>query len=32
MRIEVTSGFRDKLKRQIQYISKDKPQSVRNFN
>lgn len=32
MKIEVTSGFRDKLKRQIQYISKDKPQAARNFN
>ncbi|WP_312768912.1 type II toxin-antitoxin system RelE/ParE family toxin [Epilithonimonas sp.] len=32
MKIEITSGFRDKLKRQIQYISKDKPQAARKFN
>jgi len=32
MKIEVTSGFRDKLKRQIQYISKDKPHAARKFN
>lgn len=32
MKIEITSGFRDKVKKQIQYISKDKPQAARNFN
>ncbi|MFC4685668.1 type II toxin-antitoxin system RelE/ParE family toxin [Epilithonimonas pallida] len=32
MKIEITSSFRDKLKRQIQYISKDKPQAARKFN
>ena len=32
MKIEITSGFRDKLKRQIQYISNDKPQAARKFN
>lgn len=32
MKIEVTSAFRDKLKRQIRYISKDKPQAARKFN
>ncbi len=32
MKIEVTSAFRDKLKRQIRYISKDKPQAARKLN
>lgn len=32
MKIEITSSFRNKLKRQIQYISNDKPQAARKFN
>jgi addiction module RelE/StbE family toxin len=32
MKIEITPAFRDKLKRQILYISKDKPQAARKFN
>lgn len=32
MKIELTSTFRDQLRKQIQYISKDKPTAARKFN
>ena len=32
MKIEITEHFRDKLKRQIQYISLHKPTAARKFN
>lgn len=32
MKIEITDKFRDKLKRQIQYISSDKPFAAKKFN
>lgn len=31
MKIETTTGFRKKVERQIQYISKDKPNAAKNF-
>ena len=32
MKIEVTKQFRNKLKRQVQYISSDKPLAAKKFN
>ncbi|MFC7348930.1 type II toxin-antitoxin system RelE/ParE family toxin [Chryseobacterium zhengzhouense] len=32
MKIEVTEQFRNKLKRQVQYISSDKPLAAKKFN
>lgn len=32
MKIEITNNFSSKLKRQISYISKDKPEAARKFN
>lgn len=32
MKIEISEQFRDKLKRQVQYISLDKPAAARKFN
>jgi len=31
MKIKLTKAFRDKLNRQVSYISKDKPQAARQF-
>ncbi|WP_312078607.1 type II toxin-antitoxin system RelE/ParE family toxin [Chryseobacterium sp.] len=32
MKIEITEHFKDKLKRQVKYISLDKPIAARKFN
>lgn len=32
MKIEITEHFRDKLKRQVHYISLDKPLAAKKFN
>ena len=31
MKIKITTGFRDRLNEQIEYIAKDKPSAARNF-